>query len=259
MTLRGQLAIIGVPVIAFMLMPVTVVLGIAFGESPNFEFPPSSLSLRWFHSFVETAGFANSLFYVSLPLGIASAAAATVIGTLAAIAAVRFRFISNRLIELLFLTPLIYPQILMGVGLFLLYARLNVTPSLLTLGMAHVLIGCPYVVRTVIAGLVGIDPKLEEAARNLGASPVKAFWLTTLPLLRSSILSGAIFAFIVSFSDINLALFLSIVNTVTLPVQIMSQMRFVSDPTIAAAAALQIVVISALLLIVNRLIGLVRP
>ncbi|MCC6471591.1 MAG: ABC transporter permease subunit [Alphaproteobacteria bacterium] len=259
MTLRGQLAIISIPVIAFMLMPVMVVLGIAFGESANFEFPPSSLSLRWFYSFMETAGFSDSLFYVSLPLGIASAAAATAIGTLAAIAAVRFRFVSNRLLELLFLTPLIYPQILMGVGLFLLYARLNITPSLLTLGGAHVLIGCPYVVRTVIAGLVGIDPKLEEAARNLGASPVKAFWLATFPLLRSSILSGAIFAFIVSFSDINLALFLSIVNTVTLPVQIMSQMRFVSDPTIAAAAALQIVVISALLVIVNRLIGLVRP
>jgi putative spermidine/putrescine transport system permease protein len=258
MTLRGFFLIMGTLVLAFMFMPVVVVIGIAFGASPNFEFPPSSLSLVWFSSFFSSPGYTHALFRVSLPLGLATAAIATMIGSLAAIGLERFTVSGRRFLEILFLTPLIFPQILLGAGLFLLYARLNLDASLATLGAGYVLIGCPYVVRTVTAGLRGFDPQMEEAARNLGASPVRAFWLVTLPQLRSSIISGAIFAFIAAFSDINLALFLSVVNTVTLPAQIMSEMRFVSDPTIAAAAAVQIAIISVLLVVINRLVGAAR-
>jgi putative spermidine/putrescine transport system permease protein len=127
-----------------------------------------------------------------------------------------------------------------------------------SLAFAHVLIATPYVIRTVSAGINGIDPRIAQAAQNLGASPARAFVLVTLPLLKSGIFSGGIFAFIVSFSDINLALFLTAAGNTTLPMQILAQMQFVSDPTIAAAATVQIVVVSLLLLLAQRVIGSVR-
>jgi len=112
------------------------------------------------------------------------------------------------------------------------------------------------VVRSVIAGLVGMDPRLEEAAMSLGATRVQAFFKVTLPLLRSSLLSGAIFAFIISFSDINLALFLSGPQSTNLPVHIFSQIQWQGDPTIAAASTLQILIIGLLILIVQRIFRL---
>jgi putative spermidine/putrescine transport system permease protein len=114
-------------------------------------------------------------------------------------------------------------------------------------------IGTPYVLRTVGAALAGIDMRLEEAARNLGAPPALAFVRVTLPLLRSSIISGAVFAFIVSFSDINLALFLAAADSATLPLQILAQMQFASDPTIAAASTLQVLVVGLLVLLAQGL------
>jgi putative spermidine/putrescine transport system permease protein len=110
--------------------------------------------------------------------------------------------------------------------------------------------------RSVTAALVGIDRRLEEAAMSLGANRVQAFRMVVLPLLRSSLLSGAIFGFIVSFSDINLSLFLSGPGATTLPVQIFSEIQWGGDPTIAAASALQIVVVGLLILAVQRLFRL---
>jgi ABC-type spermidine/putrescine transport system permease subunit II len=108
----------------------------------------------------------------------------------------------------------------------------------------------------VTAGLVGMDSRLEEAAMSLGATRVQAFFRVTLPLLRSSLLSGAIFAFIISFSDINLALFLSGPQSTSLPVHIFSQIQWQGDPTIAAASTLQILIIGLLILVVQRLFRL---
>ena len=120
----------------------------------------------------------------------------------------------------------------------------------------HLVICTPYVIRSVTAGLVGMDPRLEEAAMSLGATRLQAFFKVTLPLLRSSLLSGAIFAFIISFSDINLALFLSGPESTSLPVHLFSQIQWQGDPTIAAASALQIVIIGALILVVQRIFRL---
>ena len=245
-------------VLCLVLLPVVVVIAIAFGNSPTYQFPPHGLTLRWFHSFLTTSTFSQALFRVSLPLAFATSICATTIGTLAAIGIARADFRGRRYVELLFVTPVIFPQIILAVGLFLLYARLSITPTIASLCLGHVLIGTPYVIRTVGAGLSGIDSRLEQAAQNLGASPAQAFLLATLPLLRLSILSGAIFAFIVSFSDINIALFLSVADTATLPVQILAQMQYASDPTIAAASALQVLIVGALVLAAQSAIKNVR-
>jgi len=152
--------------------------------------------------------------------------------------------------------PLLVPQILLGAALYLFYERLAVTASISTLLLGHLVICTPYVIRSVTAGLVGMDPRLEEAAMSLGATRVRAFFKVTLPLPRSSLLSGAIFAFIISFSDINLALFLSGPQSTSLPVHLFSQLQWQADPTIAAASALQIAIIGTLILVVQRIFRL---
>lgn len=255
MTLGRYMNGFGVLVLALLLLPGLVVVAISFGQSPTYTFPPGGLSLRWFASLFRNQALMDAFFRVSLPLGMGVALLATLIGTFAALGISRGRFYGQQLMEAAFMLPLLYPHVLLGVALFLMYVRIGMTPSIWGIGLAHVLITCPYVIRTVMSGLSGIDPRLEEAAQNLGASPAKAFFLVTFPLLRSSIVSGAIFAFIVSFGDINVSMFLAAADTSTLPVQILAQMQWASDPTIAAASTLQALIISALLLISLRLSG----
>jgi len=253
---RSLLSVMWIPtilVLGLILLPVVVVVAIGFSTSSTYAFPPPGLSLRWFWSFLENHTFTDALFRVSLPLAFASATGATLLGTLAAIGIARTEFAGKRFLELLFVTPVVFPQILLGVGLFLFYAQLGLNPGLPALCIGHIVIGTPYVLRTVGAALAGIDMRLEEAARNLGAPPALAFVRVTLPLLRSSIISGAVFAFIVSFSDINLALFLAAADSATLPLQILAQMQFASDPTIAAASTLQVLVVGLLVLLAQGL------
>ena len=147
--------------------------------------------------------------------------------------------------------PVLIPGILLGAALYLFFARLELSGSLLPLIVGHTLIGIPFVIRIVVAGLSGINPSIEEAAVNLGCNRAQAFWRVSLPLIRSSLVSGAIFSFILSFSDINIALFLSGPNTNTLPLHIFSDIQWQGDPTIAAASTIQIVVVTSLIVLVN--------
>ncbi len=243
-------------VYAGLLAPLVVVIGVSFNSGAGFDFPPVGLSLRWYQRFFTSDAFMSAFFGVSLVVGLLTALIATGLGGLAAIGLVRVRFRGRAAVESFFLAPLLVPEILLGAALYLFFARLTAKSSLATLTLAHLVIATPYVIRSVTAALVGIDRRLEEAAMSLGATRIQAFCKVVLPLLRSSLLSGAIFAFIVSFSDVNLSLFLSGPGATTLPVHIFSEIQWGGDPTIAAASALQIVVIGLLILTVQRLFRL---
>jgi ABC-type spermidine/putrescine transport system permease subunit II len=239
-----------------LLAPLVVVVAVSFGPSAAFAFPPTGLTLRWFAAFFASEAFVTSFFRVSLVVALCAAVLATLLGAAAAVALVRFRFRGREALETFFLLPLLAPQILLGAALYLFYARLALPASIWTLLCGHLVIATPYVIRSVTAGLVGLDPRLEEAAMSLGATRITAFFKVTLPLLRSSLMSGAIFAFIISFSDINLALFLSGPESTSLPVHLFSQIQWQGDPTIAAASSLQIVVIGGLILVAQRIFRL---
>jgi putative spermidine/putrescine transport system permease protein len=243
-------------VYALLLAPLVVVIAVSFGSTATFDFPPRGLSLRWYQAFFGSEMFVRSFFRVSQVIGLATALLATVAGALAAIGLVRLRFPGRQTVETFFLSPLLVPHILLGAAVYLYLARLAWPTSSVTLLVGHVVIATPYVIRCVTAGLVGMDPRLEEAAMSLGASRVQAFVKITLPLLRSSLVTGAVFAFIISFSDINLALFLAGAHAPSLPVHIFSQIQFEADPSIAAASALQIAIVGGLLLLVQRLFRL---
>jgi putative spermidine/putrescine transport system permease protein len=245
-----------IAVYALLLAPLVVVIAVSFGSTATFDFPPKGLSLRWYRAFFASETFVRSFFRVSQVIGLWTALVATVVGGLAAIGLVRFRFRGRQAIETFFLSPLLVPHILLGAAVYLYLARLAWPTSSMTLLAGHIVIATPYVIRCVTAGLVGMDPRLEEAAMSLGASRVQAFVKVTLPLLRSSLVTGAVFAFIISFSDINLALFLAGAGAPSLPVHIFSQIQFEADPSIAAASALQIVIVGGLILLAQRLFRL---
>jgi ABC-type spermidine/putrescine transport system permease subunit II len=247
----GLLAVV-VLIYLFLLAPLIIVIAVSFDPTDAFRFPPPGLSLRWYAAFFASETFLRAFFRVSLVVAIVVSLLATTVGGLAAVGLVRFLRRGRTLVETFFLAPIVVPEILLGAALFLYYSRVKMTTSIAGLVLGHLLLAIPYVVRTVAAGLAGVDRSLEEAAVSLGASRGQAFWKVTVPMIRSSLLSGAIFAFIVSFSDINIALFVSGPDTVTLPVHVFSQIMWQADPTIAAASTLQIVLIAGLLAVAQR-------
>lgn len=243
-------------VFVFLLAPLVVVMLVSFNPTSGFRIPLTEFSLRWYEKFFSLQSFRDGLFLVSLPIALAAGSVATLVGSLAAVALVRGGLIARNAVESFFMLPLLIPSILLGAALYLVCARLGVAGAYWTIIVGHTLLGVPYVIRVVGAGLTSIDPRLEEAAISLGCTPIEAFLKVVVPILRSSILSGAIFAFIVSFSDINLALFVAGPTTTTLPIHIFSQIFWEGDPTIAAASAMQIVVVGALILVMQRLFNI---
>jgi putative spermidine/putrescine transport system permease protein len=243
-------------VFVFLLAPLVVVVLVSFNPTSGFRIPTWEFSLRWYEKFFGLAPFRDGLFVVSLPIALAASVAATLLGTLTAICLVRCKLVARNVVEGFFMLPLLIPSILLGAALYLVVARIGVAGAFWTIIVGHTLLGVPYVIRVVGAGLAAVDPRLEEAAISLGCTPAQAFRKVVLPVLRSSIFSGAIFAFIVSFSDINLALFVAGPSTTTLPIHVFSQIFWEGDPTIAAASALQIAIVGALILVVQRLFNI---
>jgi putative spermidine/putrescine transport system permease protein len=239
----------------FLLLPLVLIVIVSFNAQESFALSFAAPSLRWYQAFFTSSEYLGSMFRVSLPLGLAASVFATILGGLAAVAVVRFAKRGRGILEGLFMLPLMIPTILLGVGLYLAAALTGLTNGFLGLVLGHTLIATPYVIRLVIAGLENINKSTEEAAKSLGCSDVSAFVLVVLPQLRTSIASGAIFAFIISFSDINLSLFLAGAGNVTIPVRIFSDINWQGTPVIAAASAIQMALICGLVILVQRGLG----
>lgn len=245
--------------IAFLLIlgPTIVVVLVSFSSAETFTFPPPGLSLRWFVEFFQADNM-TSAFLFSMRVGATSAVCATVLATLAARFVVRQRGVTSGLLQSLFTAPLVFPAIILGLALLLFYRTINFGgPGGLIL--AHVLIGMPYAFQLVLASLQSFNQTLEEAAQSLGAGPFRTFFLVTLPIIWPGVLSGGLFAFIVSFGELNVALFLTGPGYNTLPIEIFGYLQFPGRQLIiAAASTLQVAMIIVLALTIERLVGLAR-
>ncbi|HEX8013432.1 MAG TPA: ABC transporter permease [Casimicrobiaceae bacterium] len=242
---------------AVILVPIAIVVVAAFSPNDYFEFPPPGLSWRWFVEFFRLENMRNA-FALSVELALASATLATILGTLGALYLVRRRGTVAAVLQALFLAPLVFPTIVLGVALLLMYKTVGmpVFPGLL---LAHSVIGMPYGFRTVLASAQALDPALEEAGQSLGAGPLATLFLLTLPLVWPGVLSGWLFAFIVSFGELNAALFLTGPGLTTLPIEIFSYLQFQgSQLVIAAASTLQIALIVILVALIERIVGIGR-
>jgi len=239
----------------FLLAPIVIVLLSSLTASDYVSFPPPGWSLRWYVEVWQSSDFVDSLL-VSLQIAVMVSVVSTVIGVLAALAIVRYRFPGRDLLNGMFLSPLVLPGIVLGVAILQFYAATGLTSSLMSLMLGHIVISTPYTIRLAIASLSGFDRRLELAAQNLGATKLVAFARITLPNVLPGVVGGAAFAFIVSFEDVNVALFLSSAQTMTLPVRIYTYLSQESSPIISAAGSLLTIIVVIVALVIDRLVGL---
>lgn len=222
-------------VLAFLVLPMTVILPVSLTDQRYLSLPKATLSLQHYRAFFSDSVWLSSLAQ-SLSIALCSAAAASFIGTLCAIGCWRLGGGLASAIRLLLLAPLIVPTIVQAVGMYRLWAWLGLYDSYPGLILAHMIIGLPYVAITVSAALSTLDPKLEQAARSLGASTRKTIRLVILPNIVPGLLSGALLAFASSFDELIIALFLTSRAIATLPKRIWEGIQVDIDPTVAAAA-----------------------
>lgn len=253
----AMIAMLGL-MLAFLVTPLLVTCLLAF-DSRGFlgPLPPPALSLRWFEKLISLDYVATGLA-VSLKIAVITTVVDVLIGTAAAVALDRGGFPGRGLLMAAFLSPLIVPAVVIGFALLLFLSRIGIVDGFTRLLCGHVVITLPYVVRTVLASLAGRDRRLTEAALVLGATEREAFWSITLPLIRSGMITGAVFAFAVSLDDVAVSMFLTDPTTYTLPVALVSNMRASFDLTIAAAAVLLMAVSALLILVLERLVGFDR-
>lgn len=257
----GQLilTITALLVLLFLLVPVLVVIPLSFNSEPFFSITPEMLrleadafSLRWYQQIKE-----NPNWYLatrnSFLIGMGATIIATILGTLGALGLHQPHMPWRRFITALLLSPLIIPIIILAAGMFFFYASFNLTGTFTGLILAHATLGIPFVVITVTATLTVLDPSFYKAALNLGATPIQAFRTVVFPIIRPGIITGALFAFIASFDEIVIVLFLAGPSKKTLPREMFAGLREQINPSILAIATLLIVFAALFLLCLHLL------
>jgi putative spermidine/putrescine transport system permease protein len=244
--------------LVFLLLPLLVTALMAFDSRSYLgPLPPPALSVRWFSNFFSQETFISGL-RTSLELAALATAISVTVGAAAAIALDRAPFPGRGLLVTLFLSPLVIPPVVIGFSLLLALSQAGVLNGFVRLLCGHVIITLPFTIRATLASLVGRDASLTEAALVLGATERQAFWSVTLPLIRTGIITGAIFAFAVSLDDVAVSTFLTDPTTYTLPVALLSAMRANFDLTIAAAAVMLMALTAILIFILDRAVGFNR-
>lgn len=253
-TSRAALWTVGGLIALWLTLPTLVVIPIGFSGEASFRFPPDAWSLRWYERFFDGESGWLDAALASLKIGLLSALAATVLGTAAAIGLHRWaRPRAAQLLRGALLTPMIVPGIVVAIGVYALFLKLRLLGTTRGFVTAHAMLGMPLVLVTVTASLQALDPQLERAAASLGAGPWATARRVTLPLIAPGVLSGALFAFMASFDEVVIALFIKSPYLETLPVQMFASMTRETDPTVAAAATL-ILLLTMILLVVALLV-----
>lgn len=243
----------------FLITPILVIIPLSFNSIPYFtftkemlSFDPAGYSLRWYQEFLSSEQWMTSIKN-SFIIAIFSTILSTVLGTLAALGLSRQEMPFKNLIMGLLISPMIVPLIISAAGMYFFYARLDLIQTYTGVILAHAALGTPFVVITVTATLIGFDRSLIRAASSLGADGVTTFFKITMPLIAPGVISGALFAFITSFDEVVLVLFLAGPEQRPVTIQMWSGIREQISPTILAVATI-LVAISILLLSTLELI-----
>lgn len=225
----------------FLVAPALVAIPVSLTDRRFLSFPEHTLSLQYYHQLFGSAAWMSS-FGQSALIGLASTVLATSLGTLAAIGLWRLSSRLSEVIRALLLLPLVVPPIIAAMAFYRLMVPLGLIDSYLGLILAHTVLGAPLVLLTVSASLAGFDPRLEQASRSLGAPARTTLVRVILPAIRPGVWAGAVFAFIASWDEIVVTLFLSKFAVYPLPRRLWNGIRENTDPTVAAAAVLLIAV-----------------
>ncbi len=230
----------------WLLAPIVIVVILAFSGDGYLRFPPTSLSLQWFSRFFGDVQWQRALLS-SLLIGIIACVVSTTVGFFAAYAFLRVEFRGKKLLLSLMLTPIIVPSIITAIAMYYLSGKLRLIGNLLWLGICHAVIAMPIVLLILLSALHAVDPNLERAALGLGSSRLRVFFRVVLPIAAPGVLSAALFAFLASFDELLISLFLAGVHGQTLPVRIWNSLNLQVEPTIAAVSAFLIGVTCAIL------------
>ncbi len=240
-------------VMFFLIAPSLIVIPMSFSDAAYLEFPPREWSLRWYENYFGSIEWRDATV-VSLKVAVMTCLVATPIGTAAAYGLHVAGFRIAPTIQTVLLMPLMVPIILIGIGVFYLYARLGLNYSITGLVLAHTVLAIPFVVITVGSGLKTYDMNQERVARSLGASRLRAFLTITLPQIRFSVIAGSLFAFITSLDEVIVALFVSGGENATLTRRMFNALRDQIDPTIAAISTC-LIIVSVLMLVAVQVFG----
>jgi putative spermidine/putrescine transport system permease protein len=221
----------------FLVLPSLIVLPMSFNANDLLRFPPQSFSFRWYASYFADADWLSATWH-SFTIALAVTVLATTLGTLAALGLVRGRILLRNLYVFLMFMPMIVPPIVSAVSMYGVFAGFKLVGTFPGMVLAHTVLALPFVIVNVAAVLQRMDWSVERAARSLGASGLRAFVLVTLPLIRPGLVVAAIFAFITSFDEVVVALFISGSSAVTLPIEMWSGLRFEINPMVASVSTL---------------------
>lgn len=236
-------------------LPTLIVIGASFTAGEIVRFPPEGFSLRWYQKLWDLDAFQAALgrtLYVSVICTLVSIPA----GTLAALAAVRYRMRFQRSIQVYLLLPFTIPLVVSGLGMMVVFGEIRILGNLWPVGVALCIINLPFMIWAVSASVNALDPELENAAANCGAPPLQAFFTVTLPAVAPGVITGALLMFILAFNEFLVSLFLTDSRTVTLPVQIYNSIRSVITPDLAAVSVVYILIAIVTVWLLDRLVGL---
>ena len=259
-----QRALVGVLLacaVAIIFVPLVLTLYLSVFDETLIVFPPHGYTLRWYAQILPQFGTA---LRTSALTALAAVCVSLLLGVPAGIGLSRYRFRGREAVSTLLLAPLTIPGVAIGLGIFVLAVLIEertewaLSGSLGLMIAAHVLITLPWVVRLCLASLANHDRAAEEAAASLGARPIAVIWRVTLPAMRSGIVAGALFAFIVSFENLEMTLFLIAPGMTTLPIAVLQYLQYHIDPLVAAIAVAQVVIVGAALILLDRQVRIAR-
>jgi len=244
--------------IGFIIAPLVVVMLVSFTSNGFISMPfAEGFSLRWFRAILDSTGIIRA-FWFSLWLGLASATAAILLAVPGALALTRYKFAGRGVLMGFFMSPLMIPHVVLGVAFLRFFTTLNVTGSFVWLAATHVIVIIPYALRLVLSSATGLDRDAENAALSLGASRFTAFRRIVLPLILPGVAGGWVLAFIQSFDELTMTVFVATPGTTTLPVAMYNQIAQTIDPLVAAVATVLIVGTLLVMVVIDRLVGLDR-
>jgi putative spermidine/putrescine transport system permease protein len=256
MKTNGPLALIFHTVfVIFILAPLAIVCVVAFTDKGYLSLPTDGASLRWFRAILENPDFIDS-FWISLYLALGAATIALAIAIPASLAVVRYRFPGREGLTAFFLSPLMIPHVVLGVAFLRFFTEIGLTGTMLGLTFTHVIIVMPEALRLVLAAASGLDRDAERAAQSLGASAFTVFRRITLPLILPGVAGGWVLAFITSFDEVTMTVFVASPSTTTLPVRMYNHIAQTIDPLLASISTVLIVITVILMVVLDRIYGL---
>lgn len=251
------LVLIGL-IYAFILLPILVVLVASVSTTNYLTFPPRGFTLRWFAGLTQLDNYIDAFRY-SLFVAVAATAISLTLGTWIALVIARHRFPGRAALQSFFLAPIVLPELALAVGLLQYFSQTGFVRGAAAVVLAHTIICTPYAVRTITAAALRADRAVEDSAASLGAPPWRVLRDVTLPLLKPGLISGGIMAFIISFDNVTISLFLSAPGAITLPALLFNQAAETGlNTTLAAVSAILVLLMLLLMLAMERVVGLER-